>query len=84
MRGVTRLVGRVRVYPEDFPRGVVRGRGEIDGNGVAGMRRLRHNIGRKKFSHREAGLPQQMPRSAGAVVVTNNFNAHEFCVLNAD
>ena len=84
MRGVTRLVGRVRVYPEGLPRGVVRGRGEIDGNGVAGMRRLRHNVGRKKFSHCKTGLAQQMPRSAGAVVVTNNFNAHIFVVLNAD
>ncbi len=62
----------------------MRGRGEIDGNGVAGMRRLRHNVGRKKFSHREAGLAQQMPRRAGAVVVTNNFNAHNFVGLNIE
>jgi hypothetical protein len=25
-----------------------------------------------------------MPRRAGAVVITNNFNAHIFVVLNAD
>jgi hypothetical protein len=42
------------------------------------MRRLRHNVGRKKFGHGKARLAQQVPRSAGAIVVANNFNAHRF------
>ena len=56
----------------------VRSRGEINGDDVAGMRRLRHNVGRKKFGHGKARLTQQVPRSAGTVVVANNFNAHSF------
>jgi hypothetical protein len=68
VRGVIRLVGGVRGW----------GRGEIDGDGVAGMRRLRNHAGRKKFAHRKARFTKRVPRSAGAVVIANNLDSHIF------
>jgi len=55
------------VRPEVGIRGV-RGRGEVDPNGIAGMRSLRDRIGRKKFRHRETREPHQMPSGARAIV----------------
>jgi len=52
------------------------GRGKIDGDGVASEWSAGDRVSRKIFSHRETREPQQMPRSARAIVVTNNFDSH--------
>jgi hypothetical protein len=54
------------------------GRGKIDGDGVAGQRPAYNRVSRKKFSDREPGQPQKMPRGARAIVVANNFDSHGF------
>ena len=61
--------------PEVGVRGV-RGRGKIDGDGIARMRSLRDRVGRKKFRYRKAREPHQVPRGARAVVVANDFDSH--------
>ncbi len=66
---------RGRVRPEVGVRGV-RGRGKIDGDGIAGQRSANDRVGRKKFRNREARKPQQMPRSPRAIVFANNFDSH--------
>ena len=65
------------IRPEEGVRGVM-GRGKIDGDGVPGEWSARDRVSRKKFSHRETRKPQQMPRSARAIVVANNFDSHGF------
>ena len=54
----------------------VRGRGKLDGDGVAGMRPFRDRIAGKKFRHRETRKAHQVPRGARAVVVANDFDSH--------
>jgi hypothetical protein len=63
------------IRPEEGFRGV-RGRGKIDGDGVAGQRSAGDRVGRKKFGDREAGEPQQVPSGTRAIVVANDFDSH--------
>jgi hypothetical protein len=85
VRGVARPIGGVTgLTLIGFTVKGVRGRGEIDSNRVAGMRRRSDRVGMKKFGHREVGLAEQVARSAGAVVVANNFNTHRFFGLRIE
>jgi hypothetical protein len=42
------------------------------------MRRLRDHFGRKKFRHRKARKPQQVPRRPRTIVIANNLDSHIF------
>ena len=63
------------IRPEGGVRGV-RGRGKIDGDGVAGKRSAGNRVRGKKFRHRKPREPQQMPRRARAIVFANDFDSH--------
>ena len=66
---------RGRVRPEVGVRGV-KGRGKIDGDGIAGQRSANNGVCWKKFRNCEARKPQQMPRSPRAIIFANDFNSH--------
>ena len=66
---------RGRVRPEVGVRGV-KGRGKIDGDGIAGQRSANNGVGRKKLRYREARKPQQMPRGPRAIIFANDFDSH--------
>ena len=63
------------IRPQEGVRGVM-GRGEIDGDGVAGQRSAGHRVGGKKFRHRKSRKPQQVPSRARAIIFANDFDSH--------
>jgi hypothetical protein len=54
------------------------GRGKIDRNGIARVRRIRNRFDRQKIGNRKPSHPQQMSRSSSAIVIANNFDSHVF------
>ena len=70
MRAVSRGIGISAAV-----RGVV-GRGKLDGDGVAGEKAAGPRVGGKKIRDREARQPQQVPRSARAVVLADDLDSH--------
>jgi hypothetical protein len=56
----------------------VSGRGKIDRNGIAGVRRVSNRLNRQKLGNRKTRHPQQMPGRASAIVIANDFDSHGF------
>ena len=56
----------------------LRGRGEINGDGIAGVWPVRDRVAGKKFRDRKSRETQEMPRGARAIVVANDFDSHGF------
>jgi hypothetical protein len=54
----------------------VRGRGKIDGDGVARVWSTGDRVSGKKLGYRETRDPQQMPSGARAIIVANDFDSH--------